>query len=507
MSTTLILLLAAAVGGIIAGYALRILISLSKKGSIELQIKQLLLDAKEESKRIVHEAEQSAQKRLDDAKNEIKEKEDKLKDTEIRLNKKEDTLEKQSTEVQKEIETTKQKIAEVRSIKERVDGMLVERSKKLEEVAKLTTEQAKQALFKEIESKATEDIESRIHKLKRDGEDRYEQAAQNILTMSIQRLATSVAHDAMSTVISIPSEDVKGKIIGKEGRNIKAFERATGVEVLVDESPDAIVISSFDPIRRQVAKAALEELMKDGRIQPSRIEQVVEKAQQNLNKIAKEKGDQAAYECGVFNLDPKLLLVLGRLHFRTSYGQNVLQHSIEVSHLAGMIAAELGVNVYTAKAAGLLHDLGKALDHEVAGTHVEIGRKLLQKFNVAEDIIKGMQAHHEEYPYETLESRIVQTADAISGSRPGARRDSLDVFLKRLEDLEKIVKSFGGIEKTYALQAGREIRVFVKPEEVTDKQAHDLARNIAISIEKDLRYPGEIKIMIIRETRVTEFAR
>ncbi len=281
----------------------------------------------------------------------------------------------------------------------------------------------------------------------------------------------------------------------------------TGVEVIVDDTPGTITLSSFDPVRRHVAKLALEELIQDGRIQPAKIEKLVEKAQAEINKIIKEKGEQAAFECGVLNLDPRILAILGRLHFRTSYGQNVLQHSIEMAHIAGMIAEELGANVQIAKAGALVHDIGKALDHEVQGTHVEIGRRILQKFGASEDVIKAMQAHHEEYPYETIESKIVQTADAISGARPGARRDSVENYLKRLKDLEAIASQFSGVEKAYALQAGREIRIFVKPEQVSDLDARTMAREIAGKIEKDLKYPGEIKVTLIRENRVIEFAR
>jgi ribonuclease Y len=279
------------------------------------------------------------------------------------------------------------------------------------------------------------------------------------------------------------------------------------VEVIVDDTPGSITLSSFDPVRRAIARLALENLIADGRIQPVKIEEFVEKARAETNKLIKEKGEAAAYECGVYNLDPKLLAILGRLHFRTSYGQNVLDHSVEMTHLAGMIAEELGANVTVAKTGALLHDIGKALDHEVSGTHVEIGRRILQKFNVSEEVIKAMQAHHEEYPYETIESIIVQTADAISGGRPGARRDTVEHYLKRLEDLESIALAFPGVEKAYALQAGREIRVFVMPEKVSDLEARKMARNIAIQIERELKYPGEIKVNVIREARSIEFAR
>jgi ribonuclease Y len=279
------------------------------------------------------------------------------------------------------------------------------------------------------------------------------------------------------------------------------------VELIVDDTPGSITISSFNPIRRQIARVALEELIMDGRIQPAKIEKAVEKAETEINKVIKEKGQQAAYEVGVINLDPRLVSILGRLHFRTSYGQNVLQHSVEMAHIAGMIAEELGANVPTARAGALLHDIGKAVDHEVQGTHVEIGRRILQKFGVSEDIVKAMQAHHEEYPYETVESVIVQTADAISGSRPGARRDSVENYLKRLEELEAIAKSFKGVDKAYALQAGREIRVFVTPTDISDLEANKTARDIAVRIENELHYPGEIKVTVIRETRSIEFAR
>jgi ribonuclease Y len=339
------------------------------------------------------------------------------------------------------------------------------------------------------------------------GEERLEQKAKSILATSIQRLANAVSSDMLTTHVAIPNDEIKGKIIGKEGRNIKAFERATGVEVIVDDTPGSITISSFDPVRRQIAKVALENLIKDGRIQPAKIEEIVKKSEEEINKVIKEKGEEAVYETGVLGLDPRVISILGRLHFRTSYGQNVLAHSIEMTHLSGMIAEEIGANVAVAKAGALVHDIGKALDHEVGGSHVEIGRRILQKFGTDEAIIKAMQAHHEEYPYETLESMIVQTADAISGSRPGARSDSMENYLKRLGDLEAVATSFTGVEKAYALQAGREIRVFVTPTDVTDLKSREIARDIAIRIENELKYPGEIKVTVIRESRVIEFAR
>ncbi len=497
----------AGMAGIAIGYYLRLIISLGKKGSMEIEIKEMLLAAKEEAKKITVDAETRATKTIDGAKQEIKEKEDKVHQTEDRLIKKEDLLDRRQIDIDKEVEIVKQKINEIKQIRDHAEQLETERRQVLERTARLSTDEAKKELVTLVEKQSEEDLLVRMNKLETQGEEMLDRKARDILAISIQRLASSVASDVMSTIVEIPSDDVKGKVIGKEGRNIKAFERMSGVEVMVDDTPGAITISSFDPVRRHVAAIALRELIKDGRIQPAKIEQTIEKAKQEINKTIKEKGDAAAYECGVLGLDPRILLILGRLHFRTSYGQNVLQHSIQMSHIAGMIAEELGANVQVAKAGALLHDLGKALDHEVSGTHVEIGRRILQKFGASEDIIKAMQAHHEEYPYETIESRIVQTADAISGARPGARRDNVENYLKRLGDLEALANSFPGIEKSYALQAGREIRIFVKPEEIGDLESKNLARDIALKIEKDLKYPGEIKVTIIRETRSVEFAR
>ncbi|MDQ3089537.1 MAG: ribonuclease Y [bacterium] len=507
LKLALLLTLLSASAGIGFGYLLRLIISLGKKGSMELDIKQMELRAREEAQEVIDEAEKRAEELLQKTEQKLKEREDRFKKTEDRLIKKEELLDTRQTDLQKEAVVIKDKVAEIKTIQEKADQLIVERNIQISKIAGLSKNEAKTELIKAIEKEQEEDLLIRMQKLEGEGLDKLEDQARSILAMAIQRLATTVTGEIMATSIAIPGDEIKGKIIGKEGRNIKAFERMTGVEVIVDDTPGSITISSFDPVRRAVAKFALENLIADGRIQPAKIEEFVEKAQADTNKIIKEKGEAAAYECGVFNLDPKLLLILGRLYFRTSYGQNVLEHSVEMSHLSGMIAEELGANVAVAKAGALLHDIGKALDHEVAGTHVEIGRKILQKFNVSEDIIKAMQAHHGEYPYETVESVIVQTADAISGGRPGARRDTVEHYLKRLEDLEAIALTFHGVEKAYALQAGREIRVFVTPEKVTDLEAKKMARDIAIRIESELKYPGEIKVNVIREARTVEFAR
>ena len=371
----------------------------------------------------------------------------------------------------------------------------------------MTRESAVSEIMARIEKNHSEDIMMRIKKMEHAGAEELERKAHGILATIIQRLATPTTSEATTTVVAIPSDDLKGKIIGREGRNIKALERAAGVEIIVDETPGAIVVSGFDPVRRQVARIALEALLQDGRIQPARIEEAVEKAKSEIEKQIRSGAEQAAYEVGIFDLDPRLLLLLGRLRFRTSYGQNVLQHSVEMTHLAAMLAEELGADIAIAKKGALLHDIGKAVDHEVAGTHVEIGRRILQKFGVDKRVIQAMQSHHEEYPYETIESIIVQTVDAVSASRPGARRDSVENYLKRLEDLEKIATSFDGVEKAYAISAGREIRIFVTPEKISDMEARDMARAIALRVENELKYPGEIKITVIRESRVIEYAR
>ena len=509
MSLKIAFLLAsiAGVAGILIGYYLRLIISLGKKGSVELEIKNLLLEAKESAKKITVEAELKAAETMKELRHDMKEREDKIKTTEERIVRKEDTLDKRQADIDKEVESIKQKIAEIKEIREKTEKIQEAKRGELEKIARLSTEEAKKELLSIVEKQSEEDLMVRMKKLESTGAETLEAKAKDILSTTIQRLASSVSSDMLSTSVAIPSDEIKGKIIGKEGRNINAFERASGVEVIVDDTPGSITISSFDPIRRQVAKVALENLILDGRIQPAKIEEMVEKAKLEINKVIKEKGEQAAYECGVFNLDPRIIAILGRLYFRTSYGQNVLQHSIEMSHIAGMLAEEIGANVNIAKAGALLHDLGKAVDHEVAGTHVEIGRRILQKFGADELIIKAMQSHHGEYPYETVESIIVQTADAISGGRPGARRDSVENYLKRLGDLEAIANSFKGVEKSYALQAGREIRVFVTPGEITDIEAKDMARDIAVRIENELRYPGEVKVNVIRENRFVEFAR
>ena len=493
--------------GVGIGYYLRLIIALGKRRSIEIDIKQMMVGAKEEAQKITDEAKKKSEEQLANLKEEEKKKEQEFRETEKRLIKKDEFLDARQIEVNKEVEGIKLKVEEIKKIQEKVLKIEEEKIIELERTARLTEEEAKNELLKDVEKKYEEDILIKIQKLENNNEEKLDRRAKDILATSIQRLASSTASELMTTVVSIPNNEIKGKIIGKEGRNIRAFERAAGVELIVDDTPGSIVISSFDPIRRQVARLALENLILDGRIQPAKIEELVEKAKEEINKIIKEKGEQAVYECGIFNFDPRIIAIIGRLYFRTSYGQNVLQHSIEMAHIAGMIAEELGADVAIAKAGALVHDIGKALDHEVQGTHIEIGMRILQKFGADERVITAMKSHHEDYPYETIEAVIVQTADAISGGRPGARRDSVENYLKRLQELEALVNAFPAVEKSYALQAGREIRIFVTQEKISDAEAKLMARDIAIKIEQELKYPGEIKVTMIRETRIIEYAR
>lgn len=509
MSIKIVLSLLALSGlaGIAVGYVLRLLIALGQRGSLELEVKQKMLEAKERASRLLAEAEERAKKLETERFLPLKEREDKVTKFAERIAKREEFLDERERNLVNETEEVKNRENEAANLKREFDKLLLERRQELLRLSHLTENEAKAALMKDLEESQEESVLARLQKLDAHGRSQLEEKARTILLSIIHRMAANVNSEVMTLSVTIPSEEVKGKIIGKEGRNIKAFERATGVDVIIDDAPDKITLSSFDPIRRNIAKLALEQLISDGRIQPAKIEESVEKAKAEIDALVKQKGEEAAYEVGVVGLDPRLVALLGRLNFRTSYGQNVLQHSIEMAHLAGMLASELGANADTAKAGALLHDIGKAVDHEVEGTHVEIGRRILEKFGVDTAVIQAMQSHHEEYPYETPESMIVQVADALSAGRPGARRDTVERYLERLGDLERIAKSFPGVEKVYAISAGREIRIFVNPGKVSDLAMHKMARDIAERVQQELKYPGEIKVNVMRENRVVEFAR
>jgi len=377
----------------------------------------------------------------------------------------------------------------------------------VEKSAGLTTEQAREIIIKRTQEAYQKDLVQMVQKLEHERVEELEKKSLDILTTAIQRYSRSHVAEVTTSIFHLPNEDLKGKIIGREGRNIKALERLTGVEFIIDEAPDYIVISSFDPMRREVAGLTLEKLLKDGRIQPARIEEKVEESKNELTKRAFEIGEQAAHEVGIYDLPKELIQLLGRLHFRTSYGQNALVHSIEAAHLAGMIASELGINADVSRKAALLHDIGKAIDHEVAGSHVELGQKILKKYNISEKVIQAMESHHEDYPFASPEAYVVVATDALSAARPGARRENIDNYIKRLEELEKIAGEFSGVKQAYAISAGRELRIFVTPEKMDDFAAFQLAHDVANKIEAELKYPGEIKVVVIREMRAVEYAR
>lgn len=506
----LIILSAIAAGllvGIASGYYLRYLHALSKRASVELELKEKTLEAEEKVLKIVEKAEAKAEKIEEEAKQALKEREENIKHKEERLEKREELLDERQITLDSEKEAVRTKIEEIKSLKSRLDERKSEIDTRLEEIAGLTKEEAFEKIVERMEEERQEDLSLRIQKIQMQGEEAYEAKAQNLLLAAIHRLGNNIPSNIMTANVELPSDDLKGKVIGKEGRNVRAFERATGVDVLIDDTPGYITLSSFDPIRREIARIALEALLRDGRIQPAKIEELVEMARKEVSAAIRKMGEKAAYDAIVPNLHPDLLAILGRLHFRTSYGQNVLAHSVEMAHIASIIAEEVGADVAVARAGALLHDIGKTVSHEVQGTHVEIGIRILQKYGVDEKVILAMRAHHEEYPYETPESIIVQVADAISGGRPGARRDSLENYIKRLSDLEAIATSLQGVEKAFAIAAGREIRVLVNPEVLTDFESNALARTIAMNIEAQLRYPGEIKVHVIRETRVISYAR
>ena len=503
----LIAAISALLPGLIVGYLLRQLVASRSVSSAESKAEGLLNDAKSKSQDILLEAKNKALRVLEDAKKEEKERRDQVLKIENLLTRKEGELAQKANELRSEKEMLKTKANELVVIKGEMETTRQKQLVELERVAGLNREEAKAELIAKTEEEYKEDFYKRIKKLEQEQKEELDKKAKEILTLAIQRYSGSHIADSTTTVVSLPSDEVKGKIIGKEGRNIKTIERLTGVDVIIDDTPEALVISGFDPVRRQVAKLAIDKLIQDGRIHPAKIEEMVEKARNEINEKIKEAGEAALFETGIGPVDAKLTYLLGRLAFRTSFGQNVLLHSIEMTHIAGMLAAELGIDVSIAKKGALFHDIGKAVDHEVQGTHVEIGRKILQKFGMDPRAIQGMEAHHEEYPYVTLESRIVQAADAISGARPGARKDTVEIYLKRLGDLERIATSFEGVEKSYAIQAGRELRIFVTPTKIDDLGAIKLAKDIAKKVEEEMKYPGEIKVNVIRETRAIEYAR
>ena len=465
--------------------------------------KEAILEAKEE----IHNLKEKCDAEIAERYNEISKSESRLLLKEESLTRKEEALDKRAETLDTTFNQVKEKEIELERAQEELDKANEKVALALEKASGMTKEEAKKQLTDMFVEQAKHDCASLVRKMEDEAVETAEKKAREVLTLAVQRCATNITSEITVTVVPLPNDELKGRIIGREGRNIRAIENATGVDLIIDDTPEAVVLSAFDPYRREIARVALEKLILDGRIHPARIEEIVEKAQKDVDAMVKEAGENAVYEAGIIGLHPELVKILGRLKFRTSYGQNVLKHSLEVCHLAGLLAEELGANAKIAKRGGLLHDIGKALDQEQEGTHVSIGVDLARKYKESQEVIHCIEAHHGDVEFHSLEAIIVQTADAISSSRPGARRELLDAYIKRLENLEKIANSFKGVDKSYAIQAGREIRIIVKPNEVSDSAIVFLAKDIARKIENELQYPGQIKVNVIRETRASDVAK
>ncbi len=485
----------------------------NKSNAIKI-IEDAYAEAKTIKKEAIIESKEQSQKLKDDVEREVKERRAEVVKLEERLNQREEYIEKKELAVDKrseqlegekqELAAAKENVEKIKAEQEELKGKIIE---ELEKTAKLSRQEAKDMLVANMKNDAQKEAAVIVKKIEDDAKENGENKARWIIGQALQRCATETTSEMTVSVVSLPNDEMKGRIIGREGRNIRAIEAATGVELIVDDTPESITISGFDPIRREVARLSLEKLIADGRIHPTRIEEIVEKMQREVDKMIKQAGDEACNETGIYNLNPEIVKVLGRLKFRTSYGQNVLKHSIETSIIAGLLASELGANVRVAKRGGLLHDIGKALDHEIEGTHVQIGVDLCRKYGESEEVIHCIEAHHFDVEFKTIEAVIVQVADAISSSRPGARRDSFENYIKRLQQLEDIAKGFKGVEKAYAVQAGREVRIIVKPDQISDSEAMFLAKDIASKIENEMQYPGQIKVNVIRESRFVETAK
>lgn len=491
-----------------AGFALRTSIAKRRTDQAEGQAERILSDAKNKEQALLLEAKQSAVGLIDSATAEAKEQRQEIKKLQERLEQRENTFDKKLLDLEdkhEKIETEKERL---RKIKGRLEELELEAVLKLEEVAGMNRAQALALLLSQLEKDEQEALESRLRKLDQTVEEELDRKAKKMLSLVVERYASSHATETTTSTVQLPSDEMKGRIIGKEGRNIRTLETITGTEIIVDDTPMAVTVSSFSPIRRQVAKRTIEMLVKDGRVQPARIEETVKQAKKELAIEMKKAGESALTEMGipVSSIDPKLVQILGRLKYRTSYGQNQLQHAMEVATIARMLAEELGADVFVCTKGGLFHDIGKAVDHDMQGSHPEIGYNIMKKFGFSEEVAYQSIGHHVDKP-KTLEAVIIKAADAISGARPGARKNSFEQYIQRLEELERTASSFSEVDKAYAIQAGREIRVFVKPTEIDDMQAYQLAKSIAKKIESELRYPGEIKVTLIRETRITEYAR
>ncbi len=497
--------------GILVGIAYRKKVAESKINGAEEEAKKIVNMAKIEAENLkkakIIEAKEEIVNSRNELDQEIKERRGEVQRQETRLIQKEENLDRRSENFEKKEEDLELRVKELEEQKQEIEKLHEKEIQELQKIASLTRDEAKTILLKEVEKDITSEKATIIRDANQKAKEETNKVAKELLTYAVQKCAADHSQEITVSIVALPSDEMKGRIIGREGRNIKALETLTGVDLIIDDTPEAVVLSGFDPLRREVAKIALEKLIDDGRIHPAKIEEVVEKAKQELEETIKAEGERAVLETGVIGLHPDIVKLIGKLKYRTSYGQNVLNHSIEVSNLARIMAEELGLDAKLARRAGLLHDIGKALDHDMEGTHVEIGVEILKKYKENPLVINAVEAHHEDVEPQTLEAVLIQAADAISASRPGARRETLEAYIKRLQNLEEIADSFDGVEKSFAIQAGREIRILVKPDKINDDQMIILARDVSKKIENEMDYPGQIKVNVIRETRTVDYAR
>ena len=500
-----------AIVAFVAGYIVRKSSAEKAIGSAEQQAKNIVLDAESKSetikKEIEIEAKEEAHMMRSEVEKEVRDRRSEVQRQEKRLLQKEESVYRKLESIERKEERIIQKEHQIDDKRAEIDALIDKRVAELEKISGYTADQAKQLLLQEVEKDVRHDASQMIKQIEQEAHEEADKRAKEIITGAIQRCAADHVAETTLSVVNLPNDEMKGRIIGREGRNIRSIETMTGVDLIIDDTPEAVIISGFDPVRREIARIALEKLIVDGRIHPAKIEEMVDKAKKEVSRTIKEEGEQATFETDIHNLHPELVKLLGRLHYRTSYGQNVLKHSIEVSHLAGLMAGELGLDIKLAKRAGLLHDIGKALDHEYEGTHVDIGIQVLKKYKESQAVIDAMAAHHGDYEAKTPEAVLIAAADALSAARPGARRETLDVYIKRLEQLEEIANSTEGVENSYAIQAGREIRIIVNPEEVKDDDMALLARDVSKRIENELDYPGQIKVNVVRETKAVDYAK
>ena len=514
MGQTLIYVLVGVIAimvGTFIGYMIRKTGAEKKIGNAEIKAKNIILDAENKSESIKKEALRDAREEAkairQDAEQDAKERRKEIQRSEARIVQKEESIEAKLRNIEKKEDSISQKEQNLTNKHKDLDNVIKKQMEELEKISGYSIEEAKQLLLEKTEKEVRHDASLMIKEIEQKAKDEADKKAKYIITNAIQRCAADHVAESTVSTVALPNDEMKGRIIGREGRNIRAIETLTGVDLIIDDTPEAVILSGFDPVRREIARLSLEKLVTDGRIHPARIEEMVEKSEKEVNQIIKDEGEEACFECGIHNLHPELVKILGRLKYRTSYGQNVLKHSIEVSHLAGLMAGELGLDVRLAKRAGLLHDIGKALDHEQEGTHVDIGIEVLRKYKENEDVVNAMAAHHGDYEPKNIEAVLVAAADALSAARPGARRETLDAYIKRLEKLEEIANTTEGVEKSFAIQAGREIRIIAKPDEVRDDEIALLAREISKKIESELEYPGQIKVNVVRETHAVDYAK